>query len=206
MHTCSHEDSERLTLLTYIRDTPSSGPGELACSRSVLLRACTNCSAWLAVTSSLGEDTVPAQASRGKKFALQFNKTCPMVVFTLLVSSVISVFSLLVLVWSLIGFHQPWQGFRAHHMGLSVWCMKPKPSPLPSDLKRETKTGLIFSLVLLEPMIKIYYPHILLSCAHILMTVKWCFFKLAYMNQYSSTFAGDIACNTVRLNVPVFAE
>lgn len=142
MHTCCQEESERLTLLTYIRDTPTSGPGELACSGSVLMHACTNCPVWLAVTSSLSQDSVPAQASRRKKFALQFHKTF---FFTWLISSVISVFSLLILVWSLVAFRQPWQGFRAHHMGLSVWCMKPKPSLLPSDLKRETQTGLIFS-------------------------------------------------------------
>lgn len=49
---------------------------------------------------------LPAQANRRKKFALQFNKTFPMVVFTLLVSSGISAFSSLILVWSLITFHQ----------------------------------------------------------------------------------------------------
>lgn len=75
MHTCSQEESGRLTLLTYIRDTPTSGPGELACFRSVLLHACTNCPVRLAVTYSLSEESVPAQASRRKKFALQIHKT-----------------------------------------------------------------------------------------------------------------------------------
>lgn len=33
-HTCSQEEIKRLTLLTYIRDTPTSGPGELPCSNA----------------------------------------------------------------------------------------------------------------------------------------------------------------------------
>lgn len=112
----------------------------------------------------------PSTGKQKEKFALQFNKTFSMVVFTLLVSSVISAFPSLILVCSLIAFHQPRQGSRAHHMDLSVCCMKPKPSPLPSDLKRETQTGLIFSLVLLEPMMTNYYSQIQFSYAHNLMT------------------------------------
>lgn len=81
------------------------------------------------------------------------------------------------LVWSLIAFPQPWQGARAHHMDLSVCCRKPKPSPLPADLKRETQTALIFSLVLLEAMITNYYSHILLSYAHDQMTFDAFFFN-----------------------------
>lgn len=104
MHTCSREESERLTLLTYIRDTPTSGPGELACFRSVLLHACTNCPVRLAVTYSLSEDKHPSTGKQKEKVCSAISQKR---FFTLLISSVISVFSLLTLVWSLIAFRQP---------------------------------------------------------------------------------------------------
>lgn len=166
MHTCSQEESERLTLLTYIRDTPTSGPGELACSRSVLLHVCTNCPVWLAVTSSLSEDRVPAQASRRKKFALQFHKTFFYIAHffcyfrILLVDTSIEPHCLSSAV----------TGFPCTPYG--PLCMMHEAKALSTTIwfKKGSTDWPHFLLLLSETLIKNYYPRILLSDAHNLMT------------------------------------
>lgn len=87
-------------------------------------------------------------------------------------------------------------------MALSVCCVTPTPSPLPSDLKRETQAGLIFSLVLFKCMLTDYYPLMILSYAHNLLTIKQCFLYQPTLTSVLTAcmFAGDNACNSLCLD------